>query len=303
VERYSDEQERIAQALEASDHYRVLRRLVPRPVINPPDGTPTRIGLFVDVETTGLESSTDEVIELAMVPFTFGMDGRIFEIGRPLEQKAEPSQPIPLNVQQLTGLTAGELSGKVIDLFEVDRYTKAADLIVAHHARFDRPFLENLSPAFQQRPWACSMSQINWCELGYESTKLEYLALKTGYFFTGHRAVWDCFAGIELLASRVGDSNGMCRLLKNALKTSWRIGVTGSPFAANAALRDRGYKWVQRRWEVEVDEASKAAELLFLKSERFGNASVIVDRVSPFERFSDRRTLHGPKGAHSVSAG
>lgn len=293
MERYGDEFERMAQALEASNDYRVLRRLVPRSVINAPDGTPTRIGLFVDVETTGLESSTDEVIELAMVPFTFGMDGRIFEIGKPFEQQAEPSQAIPSDVQRLTGISPSSLVGEHIDLLEVARYAKAADVIVAHHAQFDRPFVERLSPVFQQKPWACSMSQIDWRSLGYESTKLEYLALRTGFSFNGHRAVWDCLAGIELLASRAGESNAMSQLLRRALKTTWRIGVTGSPFDANAALRDRGYKWVQRgtaqrRWQIEVGERTKAAELLFLKSDQFRKASVSVDRISPFERFSDR---------------
>lgn len=293
MERYGDKFEQMAQALEASDDYRVLRRLTPRPVVNPPDGTPTRIGLFVDVETTGLESSTDEVIELAMVPFTFGTDGRIFEVGKPFEQQAEPTQPVPLDVQQLTGISPASLAGKRIDLFEIARYAKAADLIVAHHAQFDRPFLERLSPVFQQKPWACSMSQIDWKELGYESTKLEYLALRTGFFFDGHRAVCDCFAGIELLASRVGESNAMSQLLRRALQTTWRVGVTGSPFDANASLRCRGYKWINRgmgtrRWEIEVDEGAKAAELLFLKSDHFRKASVSVDRISPFERFSGR---------------
>jgi len=136
------------------------------------------------------------------------------------------------------------------------------------------------------------MSQIGWREFGFESTKLEYLALKSGFFFDGHRAAFDCFAGIELLASRVGDATGMSHLLKNALSTSWRIGVTGSPFEANAVLRERGYKWVpgaaKRRWEIEVDEIGKAAELLFMKSERFRKSAVSVEQVSPFDRFSAR---------------
>lgn len=291
--RYGEELEGMAQALEANDDYRVLRRLVPRRLINPPDGTPTRIGLFVDVETTGLDSSTDEVIELAMVPFTFGTDGRVFEVGSPLEQQAVPSRPLPLEVQQLTGISPASLTGKKIDLFEVCRYAESADLIVAHHAQFDRPFLEQISPAFRQKPWACSMSQIDWRGLGYESAKLEYLALKTGFFFTGHRAVWDCFAGIELLARGLGDSTGMMHLLNNALRTSWRIRVTDSPFDANSSLRDRGYKWRQRGpanrcWEVEVDDGAKAGELQFLKSDQFRKAIVSVDRISPFERFSSR---------------
>ena len=41
----------LASALNASGRYRVLRRLAPRPFIETPDGSETRLGLFLDVET------------------------------------------------------------------------------------------------------------------------------------------------------------------------------------------------------------------------------------------------------------
>ena len=294
MEGYDQQLNRMASELEASDQFRVLRRLSPRRTINPPDGSPTRVGLFVDVETTGLDSSSDEVIELAMVPFTFGRDGRIFDVRKPFQQLSEPSRPISKEIEDLTGLTEAHLVGQRIDLFELTEFAAQADLIIAHHAQFDRPFLERLSPVFRQKPWACSMSQIDWRRFGRESTKLEYLALKSGFFFEGHRAVIDCLAGIELLASRVGDSTAMTHLLAGALSTGWCIAVTGSPFEANAVLRERGYRWVRggsgspRCWEIEVDEDGKSGELEFLGSNRFMGATIRTDRVSPFERFSLR---------------
>lgn len=294
MERYDETLERIARTLDESNDYRVLRRLVPRAAINPPDGTATHVGLFVDVETTGLDSSNDEVIELAMVPFTFGMNGRIFKVGRPFQQFSEPAIPLPLEVQRLTGISPAQLTGQRINVFEVGDFVSRADLIVAHHAQFDRPFLERLSPAFLQKPWACSMSQVDWRGLGHESTKLEYLALKSGFFFDGHRAVMDCFAGIELLAGLAGQSTAMKHLLAAALQTSWRVGVIGSSFASNSLLRDRGYRWSQiggdgkRGWETEIDDQGKETELAFLRSDSFKGAQVRVERVTPFERFSKR---------------
>ena len=81
-----DDLERLAQKLEATDHYRVLRRSKSPVPILPPEGTEVRLGIFFDVETTGLDTSRSEIIELAMVPFEFASDGRIFGIQEPLQQ-------------------------------------------------------------------------------------------------------------------------------------------------------------------------------------------------------------------------
>src|SRR4051794_9416343 len=58
--------------------YRVLRHLVPRDVFTPtPDDQRVKTGIVLDVETTGLDSRTDEVIELGMVKFSYLLEDRI----------------------------------------------------------------------------------------------------------------------------------------------------------------------------------------------------------------------------------
>src|SRR5260221_6139462 len=52
--------------LEASGRYRVLRQLAPRPIVRRAPAATEKIAVIVDVETTGLDHSKDEVIELAM---------------------------------------------------------------------------------------------------------------------------------------------------------------------------------------------------------------------------------------------
>ena len=62
--------EAAARMLEATGDYRVLRRLQPRPVIVsrlPCEGE--KIAIILDTETTGLDHTRDEVIELGMVAF------------------------------------------------------------------------------------------------------------------------------------------------------------------------------------------------------------------------------------------
>lgn len=77
----SGELERMADILEVSGRYRIVRRLESRWVYNFPDGTTVHRGVFLDTETTGLDAAHDEIIELGMVPFDFSSDGRIFAVG------------------------------------------------------------------------------------------------------------------------------------------------------------------------------------------------------------------------------
>ena len=110
------EPEAMATALEATGDYRILRRLKPHHVIRPPDGEATRTALFLDLETTGLDPAKDEVIEIAMVPFTYGVDnGRIYEVGVPFQRLRQPSVPISPEITALTGISNEMVAGRKVD--------------------------------------------------------------------------------------------------------------------------------------------------------------------------------------------
>jgi DNA polymerase III subunit epsilon len=66
----------MADALGKSPDYRVLRRLDPRTEFAPSDGQTIRTGIMLDVETTGLDTARDEIIELSMIKFTYLPDDR-----------------------------------------------------------------------------------------------------------------------------------------------------------------------------------------------------------------------------------
>jgi DNA polymerase-3 subunit epsilon len=104
--------EAAAQVLEGSGQYRVLRRLVPRPVCStrlPTDGE--RIAIIIDTETTGLDHTKDEVIELGMVAFTYREDGRISDVVGVFSVLREPSVPISPDITRLTGITSELVAG------------------------------------------------------------------------------------------------------------------------------------------------------------------------------------------------
>ncbi|MGO7400153.1 MULTISPECIES: 3'-5' exonuclease [Rhizobium] len=290
--------ERMAEMLSASGNYRVQRRLSRRDHVNPPEGTPTRRALFVDVETTGLDATTDEIIEIAMVPFEYGVDGRIFGIGQAYQTFNEPTTPIPAAATRLTGITDEMVAGHKIDLQLVDEMVGGSSLIVAHNSNFDRRFAENLSRVFEEAAWACSMTQIDWAAEGHEGTKLVYLAASNGFFYDGHRAEHDCYAAIELLAQKLPVSGklAMAAMLEKARKPSWRVWAENSPYDLKDQLKRRGYRWNgdangrPRAWYIDVEDELHLDEINFLRKEIYlQEVELFVQKITAYNRFSNRQ--------------
>jgi DNA polymerase-3 subunit epsilon len=289
--------ETMAAALDATGEYRVLRKLKPRREFQPHGGAAARTALFVDVETTGLDPERNEIIELAMVPFTYGADGRIFTTGEPFQGLRKPNEPIPVEITAITGIDDAMVAGKSIDRDAVVGFIESADLIIAHNASFDRRFLERFCPAFAHKPWACSNSQIDWKGEGFEGTRLAYLVAGAGYFYGRHRALNDCYAAIELLATQLPRSGAlvMASLLERARVPTWRIWASHAPYDLKDTLKARGYRWngdghgPRRAWFIDVLDNEKTAELHFLETEIYrGEVDIPTKRIDAFDRFSDR---------------
>ncbi|WP_284877747.1 3'-5' exonuclease [Brevundimonas sp. MEB006b] len=295
---YSAEQlEAMADALVASGDYRVVRRLKPRLGITPPPGVAVRCGLVVDVETTGLDPRRHEIIELAMTPFSYGLDGTVFMVGESFQALREPSEPISPEITAITGITDAMVKGQVIDFNAVARFAAPASLIIAHNAAFDRRFLERFDQVFSTKPWACSLSQVDWAAEGFEGVKLGDLGQAAGFFYDRHRAMNDCLATVELLASPLPRSRvtGLSRLLDAARVPTWRIWAEHSPYELKDTLKARGYRWngdlgpLPRAWYIDVPDGQQEAELHFLKAEIYRREiDLLVRRIDAHDRFSDR---------------
>jgi DNA polymerase-3 subunit epsilon len=291
-----DNEEMVA-LLEATGDYRILRRLKPRRLINDPDDSITKRALFVDVETTGLAPDRDEIIELAMVPFTYSVDGRIFDFQDPFQGFQEPSEPISAEITRITGIEQSMVGGQRLDLEVVNSFVENADIVIAHNAAFDRRFCERLSPTFKGKAWGCSATQIDWRSENFEGSRLGYLVANAGYFYERHRALNDCYAAIELLATRLPVSGKLALdvLLEQARAVSWRIWANHAPFELKDNLKRRGYKWstgkdgTRRAWYIDVSAERREAEIEFLRSEIYRyDPPIEMKRIDAFNRFSER---------------
>ncbi len=292
-----DTLESYAQHLEHSDDYRVLRRLPDITCYHPPGSESPHIGVYVDVETTGLNPGTDHIIELAMVTFEFHPDGRIFRVMEQFDGLNDPGYPLPEGIIKLTGITDAMVQGQSIDRDKVCFLLDQSVVVIAHNAEFDRVFLESSFPEFAAKAWACSIRDIPWAEEGIDGHKLEYLAFRQGFFYEGHRATTDCLAGIHLLSKALPISGEptLKVLLDKAREKEYRIWAQGSPFDAKDVLKGRGYRWntgdnnQPRSWYIDVSGDALKEEVTYLHQQIYGmEVELRIDVMTAFNRYSNR---------------
>ena len=294
----TDEKE-IINKLTATGDYKVIKRFSPVTQYNEKKvDTDIKVGVFLDTETTGMNPDADKVIELAMVPFEFDSEGNIYRVLPEYNALQDPGIPIPELISEITGITDDMVKGKSIDLQQVSSVLSDAVIVIAHNARFDRPFCESLLADFEDIAWACSIADVSWNAEGFEGVKLEYLAYKYGFFFEGHRATIDCQAGIELLSQRLPKSGQLVlkQLLENARRTDVRLWADKAPFEMKDLLRQRGYRWSpgdngkRKAWYRDLPEDKLDEEMLFLNEHVYPRAVGVLptDRFNAKVRYSRR---------------
>lgn len=249
----TDEQaESLSQQLATHPNYRVLRRLATRSAFAEPDGRPLVKGVIVDTETTGLNQDTDKIIEIGLVVFEYDPDsGQAYRVLECFGGLEDPGVPITEEITAITGITNEMVAGKRIDDARVGALLADASIVIAHNSKFDRPFLEQRFPVFEQVPWGCSFAQVDWDGEGLGARKLDYIAFQFGFFFDAHRAESDCLALLEILQQDLPKSK--VKVLKSILGQlplkDWTV-YPESKFASKDALKARSYYWdaVRKIW-------------------------------------------------------
>jgi DNA polymerase-3 subunit epsilon len=168
-------------AIEATGDFRVLRRLTLDDVpTSNTDGEDSSIAAVVDVETTGVEPEQHKIIELALRRFRFDTAGVIVKLDRPHAWLQDPGAPLDKEIAALTGLTDADLAGQTIDDAAATKLLKSAVVVIAHHAAFDRKFVERRLPQASGLAWACSCHEIDWQAAGWEGKGLRWLLAQAG---------------------------------------------------------------------------------------------------------------------------
>jgi DNA polymerase-3 subunit epsilon len=302
-----DDTERMACALEAHPDYRVMRRLVPRLQWAPVQAQRVCTVVILDTETTGLDAAKEKIIELALLKVQVDLDTGL-PVGDVMvyDELEDPGIPIPKEVEKITGINSAMVSGKRLDEGRIATLMEGVDLVIAHNAGFDRPFVEARLPHFSQLAWACSFADISWKDQGRSSAKLESLAQALGYFYDAHRAEMDCHALLAVLAAALPvtpapisadlvtpSSTGLAWLIGKSQHPTYRLQATNAPFDAKDKLKARGYRWNadQKVWHTRLDSPhALQEECAWLKENAYHQRSAVVqvEKLEAQVRYSNR---------------
>jgi len=162
--------------------------------------------VVVDVETTGLRPGDARICEIGAVKL------RGLEPLAEFQTLADPGQPLPPAISQLTGIADRDLRGSPSPREAVRRFINFAGdaVLVAHNARFDAGFLDREVEALTGRHIAGPLVDTVWLARRLLVDRAPRVNLRSLATFFGtsvepcHRALPDAQATAEILVALVG---------------------------------------------------------------------------------------------------
>lgn len=249
---------------------RILRTVAPlatTALIGPDsERRPIYIGV-VDCEATSTDPQTAEVIDLAVCVLEIDCAGVITGVAELKQGLRDPGMAIPQEVTRLTGISDADVAGTQFDAEDWTHLLAQCDLLVAHNAAYDAVVLERLLPGIRGSDWACSMSEIDWADLGFDGRALGYLLMQIGFYNKGHRAMADVTSLVHLLSWQAPDGRSLLAHLRDrSERLTTRVEARGAPFSKKDLLKARGYKWhaSRRVWWTEIEEDALEEEKRWL---------------------------------------
>ena len=241
---------------------------------------------FLDLETTGTNIKTDEVIEIAIKVISINkIDGSSLLAVDSYESLGEPKQLITSHITKVNGISNEMVKGKSIDWNQVDKILTSSHLVVAHNSYFDRPFMEKYLE--KHIPWACSINDIDWFNRGFINSKLELLCIWHGFYYDAHRAMNDVDSLINLVAHESYNENmPIIELIENArlpyFKAILSFGYNSSFVELVKGIGSFRFDSVTKNWwKIYKSEEEANEELSQLPS----GIDVDINKITSFCKF------------------
>ena len=254
---------------------------------------PLPVVCIIDTETTGLDTATDELIELGYLLIEYDhKTGLFYDVVKKFNEFQEPSKPLDPEITRITGITDEMVKGKTINWDEVAADVRKARLLVAHNAQFDRKMLERSHDVFKDSHWACSVNDIDWSAEGEKGRSQEWLVYKLAEsYYDAHRAVDDVNALAFLLSHRSVTSSETYfnKLLATARKDQYIIRALGSTFSEKDDLKKMGCRWDGdgKVWWIKASDEDRDQVEQQMR-EAAPNSVPQVKKINALDRYSVR---------------
>ena len=212
--------------------------------------------LILDTETTGLEPVSAQCIEVGAVLFYVPSRSVLSQVSFLLPAAANPAKHVNGIAAEVTRLSQPWQAG----LQHFRALLAAADAVLAHNASFDAKWfgLGPLPPV--DKPWICSMDDIEWPPERHlrNPPSVRDLALAYGVpVWAAHRALTDCTYLVQVLER----CDNLEDLLAAAVepKLLFRANL---PYAERHLAKQAGFRWnepVRGAWSRRLSDRQAQA--------------------------------------------
>lgn len=285
----------LRELIEHPSEFRILRKITPYHLQNAiqanlegynPNASDIIRFCIMDFETTGFKHGLDVAVEIGLIKLDFSPSQGKLRLVKTLRQLEDPGFPLPEVITQVTGLTDDMLEGQEFIDEEIADFLKDCQVMIAHNAAFDRKFFDIRFPELSNMRWGCSVKDVDWYGLGFESAKLEYLLIQHRHFYEGHNALNDCNAMVQLFLYR---PQQLAQILEAAQQPSYKVKGFGIPFEQKDVARESGFQWdpKEKVWHITCKPTELQVIKDFLEQLPGGNPSRnVIEPLAPEVRYA-----------------
>lgn len=175
----------------------------------------------IDTETTGLDPATCRVVEVAAVEVENSAGDAPWSVGVPVSSFVNPQCPIPPEASGIHHIVDEDVAGApwlgVAISKILPEWERVVDVVAAHNAKFDKPFLPPLKDKRWICTWRCAMHCFPDAPSFANGSLFYWLGFKRGPVAQPHRAAYDAWMTAHILC-RLLDDHSVDDLLKLSRK-------------------------------------------------------------------------------------
>lgn len=193
---------------------------------------------LIDVETTGLDPATDEMIEVAAVLYSVEHRAILQQVSTLLPVEANPAEAVNGISPYLSESLVLAWDARAFIAKAISEMMKASDYIVAFNADFDRAFVERASTLWTTAtPWS-DAAAIRYPKPSHKRDLVNLCVAHGIPVVSAHRAFDDCRLLAELLGKVPDLEAELARAARPKVLVKALVGYGDRQMA-----KDHGFHW------------------------------------------------------------